>query len=92
MPVECVWASEGTGRVGQGGNWRCQLGGFLSQGWGCAGMGVCALCCLLGSKPQHVCAYVCARVCVYLGYPSSRTPPTLPPAPSPVFSFLASRK
>lgn len=81
MPVECVWASEGTGRVGQRGNWRCQLGGFLSQGWGCAGLGGRALSYLHGVQPQ--CVSVCGGVILCLGFWSAvlGTLPVLPSLP-----------
>jgi hypothetical protein len=65
LPVECVWALEGTGRVGQRGElevpvrWLSEPGVGVCQGWGGR-----ALCCLPGSKPQLVRACVCVCVCV----------------------------
>lgn len=58
MPVECVWASEGTGRVGQRGELEVPVRWLSEPGVGVCRVGGCALCCLLGSKPQRVCACV----------------------------------
>ena len=91
MPVECVWASEGTRRVGQRGELEVPVG-WLSE----PGVGVCrdgGVCPVLPTRLQaRACVCICVCESVYLGYPSSRTPPTLPPAHSPVLSLLASRK
>lgn len=42
MPVECVWASEGTGRVGQRGELEVPVRWLSEPGVGvCRGGGVC---------------------------------------------------
>lgn len=88
MPVECVWALEGTGWVGQRGNWRCQLGGFLSQGWGCAGVGGVP-CAVYQPLNYSTCICMCECVCVSIWDTQARgTLHTLPPLPPLSSLFL----
>lgn len=90
MPVECVWASEGMGRVGQRGELEVPVG-WLSE----PGVGVCrdgGVCPVLPTRLQAtacVCICVCESVCLF-GIPKLQDPSHTAscPLPCPLFSHL----